>query len=159
MRAVSDAIARIEKVLAVVLMFAMTVTVAISVIFRYMFNSPITGAGELSIFFLIWISFIGGSLGLKYRTQATVTILMDYVSERIKFVILIIGYLLMIAFLIVLLYYSYKWILSPNVAVQRSTSLLLPMWIPYSVIPLSFSFATIHLLTHLLDLIRGGNTT
>lgn len=82
MKALSDGISRIEKLLGIVLMFAMAVVVILAVVFRYLLNAPFSWAGEVSVYLLIWVSFIGGSLGLKYKSQAAVTLLLDYLSKR-----------------------------------------------------------------------------
>ncbi|RXI98299.1 TRAP transporter small permease [Anaerobacillus alkaliphilus] len=157
MKTLSNGISIIEKSLAVVLMFSMAVIVTMAVFFRYFLNSPLSWAGEVSIFLLVWISFIGGSLGLKYKSQASVTILVEYVSLSVKRILLIIGHLLMLMFLIFILYYSYKWVLSPSVGFQKSSAILLPMWIPFSAVPIGLTFATVHLLANLLDILREGD--
>ncbi|MBM7583788.1 TRAP-type C4-dicarboxylate transport system permease small subunit [Bacillus pakistanensis] len=156
MKAISNGISSIEKTLAVILMFAMAVIVTMAVCFRYILNSPLSWAGEIAVFLLIWISFFGGSLGLKYKSQAAVTILLDYVPAKVKRFILILGHIIMLLFLVLLIYYSVNWILSPSVAFQKSTALLIPMWIPYLAVPLGLSFAGIHLLSNLFELIKGG---
>ncbi|MFK9090921.1 TRAP transporter small permease [Bacillus salipaludis] len=157
MNFLSNMVASFEKKLAIVLMFAMAVIVAGSVIFRYVFNQPLVWAGEVSIFLLIYITFIGGSLGLKHKTQASVTLLTDKLPERVNKVVAFISYLLMLIFMGVLLFFCAKWITSPSVAVQKSSTLLLPMWIPYSIVPIGLLFASIHLLNNLLILIKEGD--
>ncbi|WP_342405669.1 TRAP transporter small permease [Brevibacillus sp. FSL K6-2834] len=154
MKALSDLISTVEKYLAIVLMFAMAVIVALAVVFRYVLNAPLSWAGEVSIFLLIWSSFIGGSLGLKYKSQAAVTIVLEYATAKVKKMAGIAGHILMLVFLAVMLYYSYTWVLSPGVAFQKSTAILLPMWIPFSAVPVGLTFAAIHLLSNLIDLIR-----
>jgi C4-dicarboxylate transporter DctQ subunit len=103
---------------------------------------------------LIWSSFIGGSLGLKYKSQAAVTIVLEYATAKVKKMAGIAGHILMLVFLAVMLYYSYTWVLSPGVAFQKSTAILLPMWIPFSAVPVGLTFSAIHLLSNLIDLIR-----
>jgi C4-dicarboxylate transporter, DctQ subunit len=154
MKALSDLISTVEKYLAIVLMFAMAVIVALAVVFRYVLNAPLSWAGEVSIFLLIWSSFIGGSLGLKYKSQAAVTIVLEYATAKVKKMAGIAGHILMLVFLAVMLYYSYTWVLSPGVAFQKSTAILLPMWIPFSAVPVGLTFAAIHLLSNLIELIR-----
>ncbi|WP_442599771.1 TRAP transporter small permease [Neobacillus sp. D3-1R] len=158
MRYISDIIASFEKKLAMVLMFAMAVVVALGVIFRYVLNEPLFWAGEVSIFLLIYITFLGGSLGLKYKMQASVSIVTDYLPEKVKKIVFIVGHLFMLLFMAIILFYCFKWISSPNVAIQKSSALLLPMWIPYTIIPVGFSFATIHILNNLLEIIKGGQS-
>lgn len=139
-------------------MFAMAVVVALGVIFRYVLNEPLFWAGEVSIFLLIYITFLGGSLGLKYKMQASVSIVTDYLPEKVKKIVFIVGHLFMLLFMAIILFYCFKWISSPNVAIQKSSALLLPMWIPYTIIPVGFSFATIHILNNLLEIIKGGQS-
>ncbi|CAM3676328.1 TRAP transporter small permease [Mesobacillus zeae] len=154
MKKLSNMVASFEKKLAIILMFTMAVTVAVAVIFRYVFNEPLFWAGEISIFLLIYTTFIGGSLGLKYKKQASVSIVTDYLPKRMKKIISILGHIFMLVFLGILLFYCFKWITSPTVAFQKSSATLFPMWIPYSILPIGLSFAAIHLLNHLLDMIK-----
>jgi C4-dicarboxylate transporter, DctQ subunit len=154
MKALSDGISRIEKFLGVVLMFTMAVVVILAVAFRYLLNAPLSWSGEVSIYLLIWVSFIGGSLGLKYKSQAAVTILLDYLPQKVQRSLMIAGNILILLFFGLLLYYSYIWVLSPGVTFQKSSALLMPMWIPYSAVPIGLTFATIHILSNLFDLIR-----
>lgn len=154
MKALSDGIARIEKFLGVVLMFAMAVVVILAVVFRYLLNAPFSWAGEVSVYLLIWVSFIGGSLGLKYKSQAAVTILLDYLPKQVQKMVLMAGNALILLFFALLLYYSYQWVLSPGVAFQKSSALLMPMWIPFSAVPVGLTFATVHILSNLIDLFR-----
>ena len=53
----------------------------------------------------------------------------------------------------ILLYLSYQWVLSASH--QKSTSMRIPMWIPYLSVPVGLTFAFIHLITHLFDLLKG----
>jgi C4-dicarboxylate transporter DctQ subunit len=156
MKTLSNGISTIEKYLAMALMLAMTVVVALAVVFRYLLNSPLSWAGEVSVFLLIWISFIGGSLGLKYKSQAAVTILLEYVPAKARKIIGMIGHILMLLFLGLLLSYSYTWVLSPVVAFQKSSAIGLPMWIPFCSVPIGLTFAAIHLSANLFEMLREG---
>ncbi|MGE7270866.1 TRAP transporter small permease [Brevibacillus panacihumi] len=154
MKALSDGISRFEKLLGIVLMLAMAVVVTLAVVFRYLLNAPFSWAGEVSVYLLIWVSFIGGSLGLKYKSQAAVTILLDYLPAKVQKILLIIGHILILLFFGLMLYYSYQWVFSPGVAFQKSSALLLPMWIPFSSVPVGLTFATIHVLSNLIEMFR-----
>lgn len=68
--------------------------------------------------------------------------------------LLIAGNILILLFFALLLYYSYIWVFSPGVAFQKSSALLLPMWIPFSAVPIGLTFATVHILSNLIDLFR-----
>ncbi|MEF7563569.1 TRAP transporter small permease [Bacillus infantis] len=151
----SNQVASFEKKLASVLMFIMAIIVTAAVIFRYVFKEPLFWAGEVSIFLLIYITFIGGSLGLKYKTQASVTIITDMLPENIQRLVGIIAHIFMLLFMGLLLFYCFNWITSPTVAIQKSSAILLPMWIPYSILPIGLLFGSIHLISNLMEIARN----
>jgi len=153
----SNLVASFEKKLAIVLMFAMAVIVTAAVIFRYLFKVPLFWAGEVSIFLLIYITFIGGSLGLKYKTQASVTLVTDLLPRNIQKLVAIMAHIFMLLFMGLLLFYCFKWISAPTVAIQKSSAILLPMWIPYSILPIGLLFATIHLISNLIEITSRSN--
>ncbi|WP_158734832.1 TRAP transporter small permease [Alteribacillus sp. YIM 98480] len=154
MNTISNGLAIIEKYLAIVLMVTMTAVMALAVLFRYFLNSPLSWAGEAAVFLLTWISFIGGSLGLKYKAQASVTFLLDMTSLKTRKILLFIGYLIILIFMGIVLYYSYTWVFSSSSLSQKSNNLQIPMWIPYSAVPIGLSFAAVHILSNLSDLFR-----
>ncbi len=153
-QSLSNWISQVEKILAVILMFALAIIVALSVAFRYFFNAPLSWSGEVAVFLLIWISFIGGSLGLKNKSQAAVTLLIDYCTPRVKMWIAVFSQIFIIIFLVLILKYTYTWILSDGVAFQKSTAILLPMWIPYSAVPIGLTFACIHVVAQLMHILK-----
>lgn len=159
MKYLSNMVASFEKKLAIILMFAMAVIVAAAVIFRYVFQSPLFWAGEVSVFLLIYITFIGGSLGLKYKTQAAVTLFTDYLPKKVNIFVSILAHIFMLLFMAILLFYCFTWISSPTVAIQRSSAILLPMWIPYGILPVGLLFATIHLINNLLEVTKESEAS
>ena len=155
MKYVSNMVASFEKKLAIILMFAMAVIVAAAVFFRYVFKEPLFWASEVSVFLLIYITFIGGSLGLKYKTQAAVTLVTDYLPEKINKWVAVLAHVFMLLFMAILLFYCFTWIMSPSVAIQKSSAILLPMWIPYAILPIGLLFATIHLISNMFDIMQN----
>ena len=153
MERLSNWIEMVEKFIAMILISAMTLIIATAVVFRYFLKEPIFWASEASIFMMAWITFIGGSLGLKYKSQASVTFLVDRFSEEGKRKLEIVSYIIILTFMAILLYLSYQWVFS--VINQTSPTMRMPMWIPYSSVPVGLSFAFIHLLTRLINLFKN----
>ena len=155
MTKLSNIVTRIEEVIMGVLMAILTITMVTAVFFRYVLSDPLPWATEVSIYLFIWFSFIGGSWGLKYGTQAAVTFLLDALSENKQRILKIVQDVIMLAFLIIIFVYSVKWLMLPSTMLQKSTSLGMPMWIPYSAVPIGILFATIHIVARLIRLIRN----
>lgn len=156
MKTISAAIESVEKIVSIISIFAIALILIAAVFFRYFLQAPLFWAGEVSIFLMVWISFLGGSLGLKRKSQAAVLILVDKLSDKWQKIVSISIHIIMIVFLFILLYYSYQWVFSSNVAFQKSTALRMPMWIAYSSVPVGLTFATIHLFSHFIEILRGG---
>ncbi|WP_243462954.1 TRAP transporter small permease [Mesobacillus boroniphilus] len=64
-------------------------------------------------------------------------------------------HIFMLLFMAILLFYCFTWITSSSVTIQRSSAILLPMWIPYAILPIGLLFATIHLISNLFDIIQN----
>ncbi|WP_404455016.1 TRAP transporter small permease [Virgibacillus necropolis] len=144
----------IEKVISIILIAALTLVLASSVFYRYFLNEPIYWASEASIFMMAWLTFIGGSLGLKYKSQASITFLVERFSKGGKRILDIISHILILLFLILLIYLSYEWIFS--LTSQKSSAMRIPMWIPYLSVPVGLTFSFIHLLNYTINLVKNN---
>lgn len=155
MTKLSNVITKIEEVIMAVLMGCLTIIMIAAVIFRYFLQNPIPWATEVSIYLFIWFSFIGGSWGLKFGTQAAVTFLLDALSENRKRILKIVQDSIILIFLFIILFYSVRWLMLPSTMLQTSISLGMPMWIPYSAVPTGILFAAIHIIARLIRLIKN----
>lgn len=137
---------------------ALTLNLIIAVFFRYVFKAPIYFANELALYLFSLITFFGGSIGVKKTGLASVTILIDKLRGLPKKILLIFIQINILAFGIVILYYSLIWITSPNILAQMASTISIPMWLPYSIIPLSMICIIIFSLDNLLKLVleRGS---
>lgn len=146
----SDWVYSIEKVLAVLFGFLIMISLTAGVIFRYVMSSPLSWSDEMAMFSLVWITFIGGSMSIKLKFAPTINIMTDRLKGKSKQIVLILGYITMIVFIGSVLFLSIDWITSPNIFVQHSGSMGMPMVYPYLSIPISFLFMLIHSLEMLL---------
>ncbi|TSI03575.1 MULTISPECIES: TRAP transporter small permease [Lysinibacillus] len=146
---ISDIIFSIEKVLAILLASVLLISLAAGVLFRTL-KSPLFWSDELAIFCLIWITFIGGSMGLKTNASPSITIVTDLLPKNAKKVILVLSNLILLVFVGYLLFLAYQWISMPNIMVQTSTAMNMPKLYFYLSIPVSFIFMVIHVFNNLL---------
>ena len=140
----SDVVYSFEKILAIILATVLLVSLAGGVLFRYLFKSPLFWSDELAIFCLIWITFIGGSMGLKQKASPSITIVTDIVSTKLRKILNILSNVILLVFVGYVLYLAYKWIGTPNIMVQTSTAMNMPKIYFYLSIPISFIFMVIH---------------
>jgi len=149
----SNAIFEVERVLSIVLMTVMLVSIFAQVMFRYAFNHPLHWPEELAIYTLVWVTFIGGSMGIKRQQAAAVTFLFDRLSAGARRVVLYIGWTLVAAFAVIIIYLSARWLSLPSMFLQKSPSLGFAMFYPYLAVPVGFAGMAVHSLDLL---VRAG---
>jgi len=147
----SDGIFIIEKYVVSILVAVMCLVLFVSVALRYVFSAPLYWSGEVAIFSLVWVSFIGGSMGIKLEKAAAVTIVTDLLKGRIQKIIIIVGWAVVVCFCAFLLFYSLKWISSPTMRIQKTDALHIPVIYPYLIIPIGFLSLTIHTLAKFFE--------
>lgn len=150
----SDTVYKIEKVLAGIILTIMLVSLFLGVTSRYIFNAPIVWTGEVTLFTLAWVTFIGGSMSIKTKQAVAVTILTDYLHGNMKKRVITIGLFICILFTLALSYYSIQWIMNPMILMQKSDALQLPMILPYLSVPVGIVFMTIHTIHIFVDFLQ-----
>ncbi len=113
-----------------------------NVVARYVFDASLVWATELTIFLFLWSVFFGAAYCFKKDAHIAVTVFLDLMPSRVAKVMLLLSHLVTIVFLIAVSYYGYEYLLLVIDLDERSIDLWdMPMWIPYSVIPVAFAFA------------------
>lgn len=151
---ISDFIFNIEKVIIILLMITMLCSITAGVIWRYFFNSPLSWSEELAIFTLVWITFIGGSMGVKTSQAASFELIFEKLTVSAQRLVLIIGYGIVTAFCLFTGYLAYNWITNSSVSMQIAPSLGISMFLPYLGIPMGIFFMAIHSFNHLVQSFR-----
>jgi len=141
----------IEKALVAIFLFVMFASLAGSVIFRYFLNNPLHWAEETAIYSLAWTTFVGGSMTIKERQSAAISMFVERFSGKTYTILVAICNLIVFVFSIVILLLSIKWINSPFILFEKSSALQLPMIIPYLSVPVGFCFMTIHSMSIFLE--------
>lgn len=151
---ISNWVFNIEKLLAIILCTLMLSSLFAGVVFRYALNAPLTWSEETAIFSLVWLTFIGGSMGIKSQKSAVITLFMDKFHGKLRMILMAISILALLLFVVYIFYLSVIWLSSPTVLLQKSNSMQMPMIIAYLSVPVSFFFIFIHSLDLLLKNFR-----
>lgn len=77
----SAAILRVERIALMLLMGALTLTILLNVVTRYS-GVPIYWVDEAAIYLVVWLCFVGASAMTRLRLDFAVTLLTDYLGER-----------------------------------------------------------------------------
>ena len=112
-----------------------------------MLNAPLVWADEVAILSLVWITFIGASMGVKTQSSAAITFLVDRLSSTSRKIVITIGNVFTLIFIGTIIYLCFQWLSSPNIAVQKTDTLELPMIYGYISVPIGFICMFIHLIS------------
>lgn len=161
MEFIQAAIAKIshgcERVIILFIQFSVGVLILdlnISVVFRYVLEQPIVGTQEIALVLLAWITFLGACLGVKNHSMVAVTFFVDKFGKY-KGYAEIATQLLMFGFSICFFVYGYQWVTSPSVVQIKMPALQIPVWISYSIIPLSMLITMIFTVDNMCKLIAN----
>jgi C4-dicarboxylate transporter DctQ subunit len=150
----SDVIGMINRFIA---MFGITAGVTLAfanVVARYIFDYSMTWAAELTVYLFLWGMFFGAAYCFRIDGHISIGLLVENVSKRFAKVLMLITRLVTFAYLSVVAYYGYQYLLFVIELDEMSIDLEIPMWIPYLVIPVSFAFGAYRVGEHIIYLIK-----
>jgi TRAP-type C4-dicarboxylate transport system permease small subunit len=152
-RQLSEKVSRFaEKVVQVTLVgmvATMTVIIIIQVFMRYLFLYSLSWSEEVARYLMIWVSFLGASLALKYGFHIGVEFVINRFPEKMRNWVNLIA---KIGVLIFLIYFTIGgFLVSWAVRDQDSPALLFSMAYAYLAAPLGGFFMIIQLLNLLIE--------
>ena len=118
-----------------VLFLLMIIITFIQVIFWYVLNSALPWAGEITIFFFIWVIFLGASITLHKGLHIGVDIITNQLREKNKKIIYIFTNILIIIFCLLIFFGSIPLVIDNFT--QRSPALEIRLTYVYLSIPFS----------------------
>ncbi len=148
----SDFLNKITEIVVMVLMAAISVIIFGQVICRYVFNHSLYWSEEVGRYILIWITFLGASVGVKRFAHIGIDFLYNKTSGIFKKILDITIVVLGIFFTGILCYFGYKF--SYFARFQKSAALLMPMTIPYLSICVGGFLMLIHFLSNFIKLFK-----
>jgi TRAP-type C4-dicarboxylate transport system permease small subunit len=126
-------------------MVAITVTVLLGIVARYIFNAPLLWTDELSRIALVWMMFLGiAELFRVKHGHVAITVLSDWAEGWTGGLIRAAAKILVVLTLVAMIVGGL--VLANPSRPSTSAALGVPMWIVYAVIPLSGALSIIFLL-------------
>lgn len=122
------------------LLFFITVLLTLNVIGRYCFGVSLKWAEECTNYIIIWITYLAGVVCLRKGMQISMDAVVLQFSESKQEVIKRITNSVGLIFSLILVWYGLELTMMALSTGQVSPAMMVPMYIPYSVIPLSGIF-------------------
>ncbi len=136
------------KVAIFILFVVMVSTTFAQVIFRYVFFNSLSWSEELARYCLVWLTFIGGALGVRKKVHVAVQALAGLFPHKLKRSVACFNYSLLILFSIILIKYGFT--LAVFNMKQLSPAMKIPIGLPYAAIPMGGLFMFVFVVEMLL---------
>ncbi|MBT8407877.1 MAG: TRAP transporter small permease [Deltaproteobacteria bacterium] len=149
---ISNRLNSITEAVCCIFLLAMTLTVALQVICRYLLGAALTWSEEFARYGLVWITFLGGSVAVKRGAHMGVEALLNALSPKVRKMVQLFTLLCVMGFLVIatikggqLALFNMK---------QHSPAMGVPMGLVYFAIPTGCLIMLIHAAQELIALLR-----
>lgn len=149
MKKLTHAIANFMRIVCTLLIVTLGVVVALQIVSR-VFKISMPWAEEIARFALVWLTFVGCSLGIYTKGHLGVNFIVEKMPEKAKKIVMFIARLIICYFFILLLVYGIK--LSASSMKSMSSTLQWPMGWVYSIIPISSVFSLYFQIVEILEM-------
>lgn len=134
-------------------MAAIAIIIPYEVFGRYVLGEMSMWTNEFAQYSLVWASMLGGAVGLKRGYQVGITSLTDSLPPGPCRMVQALAFTLVLVFLAFVTYYGFNQMMMNRF--QTSSTMGIPMSIPYSALPIGFALMFFVTLEQLLDLLAG----
>lgn len=136
----------IEEVLSAICLAVMTVLAFVNVVSRYVFSASLSFTDEITTYLFVLLSLLGAAIAAKRGAHLGFTILQDIVGEKLRHIMILIGYIFAVLFSGALCYYGVFMVMSQYAKQQITAGMQWPEWIFGSFVPVGAFFLTIRFL-------------
>lgn len=138
----------------ILLLSGMSVVVFTNVSLRYLTNFSITWAEEVARYCMIWMTFLGAGLALRYGGHVAITNLQDMLTGRAAMALRAAIMLVILVFCAIMVWIGYDYM--QRMRFQLTPATRVPFSYIYAAIPAGFALLIVHLLLVLKSFVTRG---
>ncbi len=158
----ANVLSEIAGYLSAIALVLATLAMMHGVLTRYFLKSPTIWQTEVSIYLLVFVTFVGAAYGLKHHAHVGVDLLVDRLPPRPQLVVRVLTAVLASVVVLAVVYTSYgTWLEAYQGDFRTSTVLATPLWIVYAILPVGMLLVLFQYLYFAIDaigcLLAGGD--
>ena len=139
---------RVEEGILAFALLGIALCTFVETALRYTLSYTFPWFGEFANYTLIFCTYLGASVGVKYGTHFSMEAMTEYCPDRVSHLLKAAAYLISGIISLLIVYYGTLHLLNLKSFGVKSSAMQLPMYIPYMPIPLfslsmSFRFFTL----------------
>ncbi|MCL2122107.1 MAG: TRAP transporter small permease [Clostridiales bacterium] len=132
---VKKLIDNIEEIIVAPLVAIMTIVTVLQVFFRFVIKGSLPWSEELSRYLMVWVTFVGSSIGVKRSAHAGISIVIGLLPKKVQQFAKYIRIVIVVIFCLVVMYVSFNIVQMQYLRNQISPAMRIPMWWAYAAIP------------------------
>jgi len=145
-------IEKFEKFVACACVSVMAVLVFANVIARFIFNSPLAVADEMSCY--LFVSFMGTAIAARKKAHLGLTIVTDKLSPSVAKKVQVLMYIIAAIFCLLIIIFGVEMVMSQYSLGQETATMQWPEWIYGLFVPIGAAFAMIAFLSVAVETAR-----
>ena len=147
-------IEKFEKFVACACVSVMAVLVFANVIARFVFNSPLAVADEMSCYLFVLMSFMGTAIAARKKAHLGLTIVTDKLSPSVAKKVQVLMYIIAAIFCLLIIIFGVEMVMSQYSLGQETATMQWPEWIYGLFVPIGAAFAMIAFLSVAVETAR-----
>jgi C4-dicarboxylate transporter, DctQ subunit len=149
----------IEEGLVGAALLGLAILTFVETFLRYAFSYTFSWFGEFANYMMIFCTYLGAAIGVKYGTHFSMEALTEYAPDKVSHLLKTAAYFISAVICIIFVYYGIVHILKLYAFGVKSPAMQLRMFIPYIPIPLfsvvmAFRFLVLSA-KHMKSFLRG----
>ena len=134
---------------------AMAGVITIDIFLRYFLSKPLLFSNEVSVYCMVYVTFVGAALTMKKKGHIRVDLLYRHLSRKIQLWLDLVTTIMGTLVICIITWKSVGWVLyTYNSGFLSPGVLETQMWIPMSAVPLGLFFFS---LQHIVESIKAGH--
>ena len=148
-------IEKFEKFVACASVSVMAILVFVNVIARFIFNSPLAVADEMSCYLFVLMSFMGTAIAARRKAHLGLTIVTDKLSPSAARKVQVLMYLIAAVFCLLIVIFGIEMVMSQYALGQETATMQWPEWIYGLFVPVGAAFALLEFLSVAVKTAKG----
>lgn len=148
-------IEKFEKFVACASVSVMAILVFVNVIARFIFNSPLAVADEMSCYLFVLMSFMGTAIAARRKAHLGLTIVTDKLSPSAARKVQVLMYLIAAVFCLLIVIFGIEMVMSQYALGQETATMQWPEWIYGLFVPVGATFALLAFLSVAVKTAKG----
>lgn len=147
-------IEKFEKFVSCACVSVMAVLVFANVIARFVFNSPLAVADEMSCYLFVLMSFMGTAIAARKKAHLGLTIVTDKLSPSAAKKVQVLMYIIAAIFCLLIVIFGVEMVISQHSLGQETATMQWSEWIYGLFVPIGAAFAMIAFLSVAVETAR-----